>query len=453
MPLRGILLMVFFVGSIPVCFVRPFYGILLWSIVAFLNPQAYTWSAAAEFPWAMAVAIPTLLGLLLFARNWRGLISREVGLEVALWVWFTITSIVSTHTPLFQHHAADTWYRWGFVSKILLMAVVTVPIVNTFERLRMLLLVIAGCFGAFVLKTLPFVIATGGVFRLYGPPNSMIADNNDFGLALNMTLPLFFFLAQTESRPWVKRVFMVLFLATIPAIFFTYSRGALVGLVVLAVMMFLQLRQRLLLVPVFVLALGVVAIFAPQSWKDRMDPTRADAVDVSARSRINAWTFSWRLANDYPIAGGGFATFTPELFEVYAPRTRDLHGPHSIYFQILAEHGFVGLFLFLMLVLSCFASMRRVIKLGRRSRDRELVNYAHMLWFSIVGFLVSGLFLGRAYFDYFYAIVACVVVLKRVALTERMEDSETEESDLDSEADREPDDVVLPAAGRALWAR
>src|SRR5205085_2012013 len=107
--------------------------------------------------------------------------------------------------------------------------VVMALVVNTWNRLRWLTLVIAGSFGLIVLKSLPFIILSDGTARIYGPPNSMIADNNDFGLALNIVLPFFFFLAQNESRRWLKRLLGCLFLATIPTIMFTYSRGAFVG--------------------------------------------------------------------------------------------------------------------------------------------------------------------------------------------------------------------------------
>src|SRR6266850_1189914 len=138
----------FFVGSLPICFVRPFYGILLWAVIAFLNPQATLmyWSAAAAFPWAVAVAVPTLCGFVLFSRDWpRRLASREVLLMVLLWVWFTVTTIVSTHTPLFMPHADDTWARWEFVSKVMLMTLVTIAVVDSFQRLRILVMVMAGC--------------------------------------------------------------------------------------------------------------------------------------------------------------------------------------------------------------------------------------------------------------------------------------------------------------------
>ena len=444
MPIRAILLLAFFVLSVPVCFVQPFYGILLWTVVAFLNPQSYVW-ASEIFPWALAVAIPTLIGFPIFSRGWKNLFSGKVLMIVVLWMWFTITSAISAGTPLFAHHAADTWFRWQFVSKVLLMTIVAIGIVDSFNRLRILVLVIAGCFAAFVVKALPFLILTHGAAKIYGPQHSMIADNNDFGLALNMTLPLFFFLAQTEPKRWVRRLFGFLFLLTIPTIFFTYSRGAMVGVAAIFCLMLLRLKRTLLLVPVMAIGAVIAVSFAPQAWKDRMDPTRA--VDASARERFNAWTFSWNLAKDYPLTGGGFATFTPELFARYAPVTTDIRGPHSIYFGIVAEHGFPGLVLYLTLVGSCFLTAHRLVKQARFHGDQVVAHYANMFRFSLVGFLVCGAFLGRAYFDYYFTIVACLTVLERVARQEWAQKAQTDEEAVEESGS---DELLLPHSGAAF---
>ncbi len=412
--MRDVVILGFFLSSLPICFIRPFYGILLWTIVAFVNPQHLAYGFAATFPLAQAVAIPTLAGFLIFNRGWRMLASGGFILIALLWIWFTITSLVSAHSDLFAQHSGDTWYRWAFVSKILLMTVVAMCLMDSFKRLRIFLLVIAGSFGIFIAKDLPFVIATGGQFRLYGPAASMIADNNDYGLALNMAVPLFFFLAQTETNPTLRRVLYTLFAASIPAVFFTYSRGALLGLGAVFFFMFLQMRRRFVLIPVIVLAVGLGSVFAPQAWRDRMSTLGEDQLDSSALERVNAWTFAWRLASEFPIAGGGFETFTPILFQRYAPNTVDVHGPHSIYFGVLAEHGFAGLFLYLLLVFFSFFSTFGVTRGARRYGDERAFAYAKMFQLSLVGFLVSGLFLGRAYFDFYFAIVACIIVLKRL---------------------------------------
>lgn len=416
MPVRGVLMLAFFVASLPVCLFRPFYGILLFSVVSYLNPQASLmyWSGAAAFPWALAVAIPTICGLLFSCSPFpQRLASREVALIVILWVWFTITTVISTHTPVFFHHSQDTLDRWQFVSKILLMTLVTIGIVDSFARLRVWVMVMSGCFGLIVVRSLPGIIMTGGGARIYGPDLSMVADNNDLGLALDMTLPLFFFLAQSEPTRAMRRLFGALFAVTIPAIFCTYSRGALIGLTVILVLMFVQLKRKFVLVPIFVLAAGGALLFAPEAWKERMNPSQG--LDSSARERLNAWTFSWDLVKDYPVFGGGFSTFTPELFAKYAPVAEDVKGPHSVYFGVLAEHGFPGLALYLTLAASCLVKLLRLVKYARIYGDETVAAYVHMFEFSIIAFLVSGCFLGRAYFDYFFAMVACVVILDQLA--------------------------------------
>ena len=420
--------MAYFFVSLPFCFIYPFYGIVLWTLIAFMNPQWYTWSVGGLLPWAQLVAIPTVVGWLLAGRHFNRLVSRETVLIAALWAWFTVTSVVSSFSPVFDHHQDGTWYQWQFVSKVLVMSVITVSIVNDFGKLRIYVLTIAASFGFFVLKAFPFIITTGGAFRLYGPPHSMIADNNDLGLALNMTLPLFFFLAQTESG-WLKRLAVLLFVLTVPCIFFTYSRGALVGLLVVMTLMILRLkmRQRLFLLPVIALGIAVALLFAPAAWKERMDPTRPGAVDGSAQARLLSWEFARRLAADYPITGGGFDTFTGPLYWQYGYRVKTVHGPHSIYFEVLAEHGYVGLALYLTLIVSAFLTATRVIRISRKLNYPVLRHYADMCRFSLIGFLSSGVFLGRAYFDYYFAIVICLTILRKIAEEELAKAAENED--------------------------
>ena len=302
---------------------------------------------------------------------------------------------------------------------------------DSWYRLRVLVGVISATFGFFVLKSIPFLIVTHGQFHLLGPVQSMIGiDNNDFGLALDMTLPLFFFMAQLTPSHRMKWVYYCLFACTIPAIFFTYSRGALVGLVVVLGLMLLQVKTRLLLIPVILLGTVVAFLFAPEAWRDRMDPSQK--ADASVRSRLNAWAFSKNLAYDFPIAGGGFATFTPALYDRYAPEKLEIVGPHSIYFEVLAEHGFVGLGLYLTFMAVCFLGTYRLMRSARRYEDEETILFGNMFRFCLVAFLASGSFLQRAYFDYAFCVIACLVVLRRLA-TEGWEESDGAEIEASEE--------------------
>ncbi len=105
--------------------------------------------------------------------------------------------------------------------------------------------------------------------------------------------------------------------------------------------------------------------------------------DSSSMGRINAWHFAANLAADRPVVGGGFQVFTPELFQKYAPNPTDFHDAHSIYFESLAEQGYVGLALFVLIGVTripsgdqghqagrCRGSRRATILHGRASSAR-----------------------------------------------------------------------------------
>jgi probable O-glycosylation ligase (exosortase A-associated) len=379
-PIRDILITAALIGSLPFCFLRPFYGAVVWTILCFLNPHRLAWGAARDLPVAMMEAVPFLLGAVVFSRFWTKL-PRGVFFILALWAWFTLTALHSTNTPALMHYSQDTWFRWQVVSKILLMTIVVIGVVDTWERYRYLLFAIAGSFSFFVLNSVPWMIMTHGQFRLYGPKGTAVDDNNDFGLALNMTLPFLFFLAKSETDRRLKRIFGVLFVITIPAIFLTYSRGALIGLAAVLLLMVLTLPNRMLLVPILLMATCLGAFMMPEKWQYRMDFSRDGAlIDKSALSRFNSWTYCWNLALDYPLTGAGFESFTQPLFDRYAPNRADLHGPHSVYFGVLAEQGFTGLALYLSFVIWTLARLYRIARQARYCGEEVVANYVPALF-------------------------------------------------------------------------
>jgi putative inorganic carbon (HCO3(-)) transporter len=258
----------------------------------------------------------------------------------------------------------------------------------------------------------------------------MVADNTAFGLALDMALPFFFYLAKTESDRRLRWFFGLAFITGIPAIFFTYSRGAFVGLIAVAMFMFLQSNQKMVLSLIAIVALIFGAFLAPQKFRDRIGET-TNTTESSAASRLNEWAYSWHVANAFPVTGGGFEAFTPALYRRYAPDPRDVHGPHSIYFGIILEHGFVGFILYFSLVGYCFFALHWIAKQARLRGDEEAIDYAHILRFSLIGFLGAGAFLGRTYFDFYFMIVACTAILRQVCREEWAADADSEEEGAD----------------------
>lgn len=387
----------------------------MWSWLAYFNPHRYAWGVAHDFPVAIIIAVPTLIGTIFAAKN-RNFLTRESLVLCMLWAWFVVTTINLLMTPAFAGHAAEAKEHLGIVSKILLMTFVTILLVISREKLRMLVLVIIASFGVRAVVAAAFFIATGGQYKIWGPEGTFLADNNDFALGLNMTIPMFVYFARSEPRRWLRVIVYIMLVCVVISVIGTYSRGGLIGLSV--VILALMLKSRRKAVSILLVAFGAFCLltFATLQWKERMGDFLHGDLDESAESRLAVWQAGWNLARAYPLTGGGFDVYTdPNIIVRYLPSDRPdalLHGPHSIYFQMLGEQGFAGLGLFLMLLGGCYLRLR---KLRRAAAQREelswIAPYASMFEISLLAYMFNGATLGRAYFDYFFEIVACVVVL------------------------------------------
>jgi hypothetical protein len=85
---------------------------------------------------------------------------------------------------------------------------------------------------------------------------------------------------------------------------------------------------------------------------------------------------------------------------------------HSIYFDVLGEHGYVGLLLYLALAWLTWLAAARVVRIAKLDAGKRWAgDLAAMLQVSLVGFAVGGAFLSLAYFDLVYQLIAVIVLL------------------------------------------
>jgi probable O-glycosylation ligase (exosortase A-associated) len=416
--MRDIFVLAIIFGSVPVCFINPYFGILMWNWVAVFNPHRFTYGFAYNFPVAYVVALPTMAGMLFTRKINRNIITRESVILILLWVWFAVTIFYASSVPIFSQHIDAGMAQLVRVSKVLLITFVTILLVTSRDRLRNLFLVLGLSIGVLAIKGALFGIRTGGENRVWGPPESFLADNNDLALATNMALPILFFLAAEEKRRWLKILLRLAFVCGIFSVLLSYSRGGLLGLVIVLCAIAATSRHKVLTASFVLVCAILVFSYAPGKWMERMGDFYHGDIDRSARGRLNAWEFAIVLSEHFPLTGGGFETFTPDLFQRYTP---DLFfaGPHSIYFQTLGEQGFVGLALFLGLLGSCGLSLWRMARMSRYVPSLNWAGpYAYMLGTSLLAYMVSGAFLPRAYFDFFYTLVATVIIMNVICQKE-----------------------------------
>ena len=134
--------------------------------------------------------------------------------------------------------------------------------------------------------------------------------------------------------------------------------------------------------------------------------------------RINAWQMAFNIAKDR-FFGGGFMIWTGSIFQIYAPNPADVHAAHSIYFQVLGEHGFIGLFLFMGIGATTWWSARDLIRISRdQPRFKWAADLGAMAQVSMIAFATAGAFLSLAYFDLPYNVMIMVVVAQRLVRAE-----------------------------------
>jgi probable O-glycosylation ligase (exosortase A-associated) len=147
---------------------------------------------------------------------------------------------------------------------------------------------------------------------------------------------------------------------------------------------------------------AVLYTVMPDHWFQRMETIQTWEEDGSASERVRAWNNAIDLANTRFIGGG--------MRALVHWGGRD---SHSIYFGILGEHGWVGLGMFLLLLMFTWRSGSWVIRHAKRHADliwaRDL---AAMTQVSLVGYMSAGAFLGLQYFDLFYHLIAIVVMTR-----------------------------------------
>jgi len=392
--MRDLFVTLVVLGLLPAVLFQPWIGVMLWSWIGYMNPHRLAYGFATDFPFAMLIALFTLTGVLITKEAKKIPWTRETIILTVFIVWMFITTVFAVHDSL-------AWVQFQKVIKIQIMTFITLMIMGSQKRLTYLAWVITLSIGFYGIKGGIFTITTGGGFRVQGPLGTFIGGNNEIGLAMIMIIPLMRFLQLQAQQVLIRHGMTIGMLLTFVAVLGTQSRGALVGVSAMVLFLVLKSRKKFLFLALLIMTAPIAYNFMPESWHDRMSTIQTYEQDKSAMERIGAWTFAFNKALERPLNGGGF--------EVFAGRTE----AHSIYFEVLGEHGFVGLGLFLSLgFLTWFSGSWIARKTKKVEELKWCYDLASMLQVSIIGYAVSGAFLGLAYFDLFYHLVAMMVLTK-----------------------------------------
>ncbi|KHA62585.1 membrane protein [Vibrio variabilis] len=377
------------------------------------------------FPALYSLKIPLLLSLgALSALMWHTIISRQVKTywhpnltQLAAFWLLVIIGIVFASNPGISIAFFKNIY-W----KIIVMTLAIAWLVDTEDAVKKIatLIIISGILisGVAIFNSLNGIGLVEGTRVTIGRHlGSMLGDPNDLSLVLMFPLAFAISFATTKNIGMARLLGIVGVLLAIWAVLATQSRGGLLG----SLAVFGMFGLRLIKSKTLLISLGVVAasaLFLAAGISDRQSGGAAEeGIDASAMGRLYAWEAAFKMAVSNPLTGVGLDNFYVNYF-FYSPHWDGLnHAVHSTWFGVLAETGFLGLLVFIWLIIGLLKTSRQTMK----SLDANPALFSPLfvatsmaVYAGIVGTIVSGTFLTQGFTWPIYILAALCIAISRI---------------------------------------
>lgn len=393
----------------------------LWTFVLIGRPQDLIVSLVPFRPALVLAALTVAVvlvgsGRTFFESPWRAPEGRK---------YVVLFAVMIAGIPFAYHRRVAFDFIFLYYLMNVLYFAVFVTLVDSLEKLKKILWIIALCALFYGVSGLLQGTFSDGRFTIYGT----MFDPNDIAYVLVTLIPLcLYFVVRSEGR--IKKVLALTAVATsLTVIFLTASRTGLLGLfVILTLALFTQMgsmRVRykfgLILVTVLIVALNFERLNI-QRYLTLAD-IGSDYNVTEETGRLEVWRKGYELFLANPITGVGVRCF-PMAIGYLREKQNVLpvwQATHNSYLQVAVETGIPGLILFLWLIVGClrnFLRCRTIEPTGALDADGEQFRtVSGLMQLAFVGHLVSAFFLSQGYSLLFTLFFAMSAVMRQLVVT------------------------------------
>lgn len=411
---------------VPLAFRSVFGAYLLWGWAGLIAINTFMYGMMRTVPYVQVFAVITLV--LVLANKDK---ARKQFQPDGTTILFIVFAIHAVFAAAFAYpDIPRNWELCTNLLKTLFFCMLMPMLVTSRFRIHAMVVIIALA-TAFhgLIEGLKFV-SSGGAHLSQG--NIKLGDRNHFAVMIAMNLPILLYLYQYANNRLAKFGYISVLIVNILSIISTQSRAGLLTVMGLALWVVLHSKRKVVgTFYILVLVAGVIAV-APESWTSRMDTIKTADEDSSFMGRVMAWKRGSAIAVENPVFGGGFHSVqAPSIFEYFRNKqgilgfidTPTQYYPaaaHSIYFEILGDLGFMGLFLFLAIMISSFVNRLAIKKLARSAPEeaRWASDLATLLTGCMLAYLIGGASISAAYFELPYILVMLMAVIKNTLINQ-----------------------------------
>ena len=341
-------------------------------------------------------------------------------LQLTLAIWVTLTTTWAAFPD-------EAWGKWDWAFKTIVFSAFIPFVIRSRVQIEAFLQVYMFSLAA---NLIPFgakmLLSGGGGYGQnlgLSEGNSGLAEGSTLAAVSVMTIPIYLFLRQhsilVPKTFWFRSIYLGLAMLSFFTALGTFERTGLVGLLTLGVAVFLKSWRKMLVLFVGLVVIVVGIYVTSEAWTSRISTIGDYKNENSAMARILVWRWTLNFVMDNP-GGGGFGAYRLDHIEFENGDPRFGVAFHSIYFEVLGEHGWVGLALFVSLaVLSLVALQKASARVKRYPELMWCRDLVATIQVSLVVMLACGAFVGIAFqpmIHYLFAASVCVSEYARRAV-------------------------------------
>ncbi|WP_137166293.1 O-antigen ligase family protein [Salinimonas lutimaris] len=386
-----------------------FKCICMYIFLEYFKPQAI-FPVVDILPWAQIFLVFSFLGLFFDKKS----NSKINGLYFLIVIFFLIINL----SILYAFNRAWAMQQYIIFSQWVLIIFLISSIVTTRERFYIFFTIFFLCCFKIAFGTAKNWVLRGFSFTgwgLMGPPG-YFQNSGELAVLMLIFFPLSYYLyvnLKDHVNKWEKYFLLVATISPILTLLGCSSRGAQLALLLQLVIMF----YRKIFKPKYLIVIGLVAVLGwqllPQEQKERFTEIGEDKTSIQ---RQLYWENGWEMMKEHPFLGVGYFNFQP-YYQVHYPQDmlyKRAQLPHNIFIQVGTDAGFIGLLVFMLIILGSLLirfPAKYIVEVSQT--DKLYSSIWSGLKIGIIGFALAGQFVTIAYYPFLWISIALLISLSK----------------------------------------
>jgi len=334
-------------------------------------------------------------------------------------VLFILFFLIVIASSIFAFHPSAAWDKIDIIINWVIIYFLMITVVNTEKRFFIFLLVFflvnfkMSQFGFRSFLTVGYT-----KFGVSGAPG-WFKDSGDLGIQMTIFVSLstaFFLALQNYWGFYKKLLFSLLPLTGVVTIIATTSRGAQLGMLGAGIWFLIKSPKGVKAL----LAAIVVGVAVYTLLPDRMlQEYQTAGEDSTSVARLALWDYGLEVAREHPVLGVGYYNWMDYCWykNPYGIGDDVKHClvAHNTYITAVAEIGYVGLFMYIVIIVFIFMQNARTRRNAEKTGNTFIAYIAHGLDGGLIAFLISTTFFTVLFYPILWVQLAMTVTLYEIS--------------------------------------